>query len=116
MSKQVELKIKLKSLAEESRIIRKEEKRIKKVSMAYRDKYALERLHLHRINVVRKHARETHLAYAYLKGYSYSEIERTAKTMPDWKSVEKMIIKYGDETQRGNFQSWPILKVESQAA
>ncbi len=81
------LRVKLKSLAEEARIIRREEQR---THGRLRDE-----LHLHRVGVVREAARATHIAYGLIKGRTYEQIERTAIYGPDWAAVEKMLAKYG---------------------
>jgi len=101
-----ELKIKLKSLAEESRIIRKEEL----LSKPNIDK--INSLHDHRIHVVRPVARATHLAYGLLNGLDYRQIENHNKTVPDWKKVEAMVKKYADDSKRemflGILNSWKL--------
>lgn len=81
------LRVKLKSLAEESRIIRKEERRT--------DGMLREELHKHRVREVRKAARHTHLAYGLIRGKTPEQIEPNAVIPPDWKAVNAMIRKYG---------------------
>lgn len=93
------LKIKLKSLAAESRIIRRQELKTRGKHDATR-----ESLYLHRIGVVRRAARETHLAYGFIRGRSYKAMERTACVAPDWKAVLAMAKKYG--TSVDNFDAW----------
>jgi hypothetical protein len=88
MDERTYLKVKIKSLAEEARIIRKETKRAK-------SKTIKEGLYLHRIGTVRIEARHTHLAYGFLRGREYHQIETSAHSAPDWKKVRKMIEKYG---------------------
>jgi len=87
MSK-IHLKIKLKSLAAEARIIRMEEKK----------SHGLLRnsLHLHRVFDVRGEARHTQLAYAYLNGKRYRDIERTCHISPSNDRIRRMVEKYGD--------------------
>lgn len=85
------LRIKLKSLAEEARIIRKEEHR----SWGQ----LRNELHLHRVGIVRKTARDTHIAYGLLKGRTIEQIEHGAKTEPDWDAINKMLKKYGPKDQ-----------------
>lgn len=90
------LKVKSKSLAEEARIIRREERR----SVGWlRDE-----LHLHRVGVVRYEARATHLAYGLIRGRSVEQIEqRATRTEELWKRVRSMVDKYGplDRAERG---------------
>lgn len=82
------LKIKIKSLAAESKIIRKETRRAKLPSIK-------QGLYCHRVGVVRYEARHTHLAYGFLRGKEYREIEKKAHTVPNWDKVRRMVEKYG---------------------
>lgn len=87
------LKVKAKSLAAEARIIRKDEKK-------YRGTFRYEQLYRHRLDIVRKVARETHLALSFLYGRDISECERNFDKrdwlhLPDWDKVKKMVDKYG---------------------
>lgn len=80
------LRVKIKSLAEEAKIIKLEEKRNKK---------AREELYLHRINVVRTEARATLLAYGFIKNKPYRLIESKGVVPPLILSrVLKMLDKY----------------------
>lgn len=82
------LRVKIKSLAEEAKIIKLEEKRNKK---------AREQLYLHRINVVRTEARATLLAYGFLKKKPYRLLESKGTIQPSILSrVIKMLDKYWD--------------------
>lgn len=81
------LKVKIKSLAAEAKIIRQEEFRS---NLKTRDA-----LYWHRIFVVRKEARATNIAYGILRGKSYNQIEQKAHSEPDWKRVKEMLKKYG---------------------
>ena len=92
------LKVKIKSLAEESRIIRHAERRLK--GGALRDE-----LHLHRVVVVRNESRRTQLAYALVRG----------RRQQFWKPQDvdpalKMARKYGAEGVGADYaallQSW----------
>ncbi|MEE8114492.1 MAG: hypothetical protein V3T23_09055 [Nitrososphaerales archaeon] len=88
MDERAYLKVKIKSLAAEAKIIRKETKRAKRASI--RDGLAL-----HRKGIVRTEARHTHLAYGFLRGREYRQMERTTHEAPDWDKVRKMVDKYG---------------------
>lgn len=89
----VYLKVKLKSLAAESKIIRKEEnKRSGTLRLGLQE---------HRRGIVREEARHTHIAYGFLKGMPYTKIEQKPKSEPNWDRVAKMILKYGPYTQWG---------------
>lgn len=79
------LKVKAKSLAEEARIIRKEERRAKGLRDHLRD---------HRTGVVRSEARATLLAYGFLRGRTLEQVETRAKTKPDWDKVWSMVRRY----------------------
>ena len=81
------LRVKLKNLADEARLIRREERR---THGTLRDE-----LYLHRINIVRSAARETLLAYGFIKGLTLAQMEPTRRTEPNWDNVKKMLKKYG---------------------
>lgn len=94
------LRIKLKSLAEESRIIRKEEKR---TFGPLRNE-----LHNHRINVVRRAARETHIAYGLIRGLTLEQIEPgmteekfcfESNRFFNRKNIEAMLSRYGGSSK-----------------
>lgn len=87
------LKVKLKSLAAEARIIRKEELRARSNDLR-------EELYLHRIGPVREAARNTHLAYGFIRGRTIDEMEPTRKSEPDWKAIQKMLDKYGNNSMK----------------
>ena len=92
MDERICLKIKAKSLAAEAKIIRKEEKRARSQSIR-------ESLYRHRIDVVRYEARHTNIAYGFLRGRTYAEIENKPKTAPNWDKIRKMVEKYGSHCQ-----------------
>ena len=109
----IELKIKEKSLAEEARIIRREEIKAKKSARYHREhqdeenaaRYEKTRLSLyeHRIDVVRSECRATNLARAYIKGMPYRAVERSTRASATEqgrliKRVHKLINKYHDKT------------------
>jgi len=81
------LRVKLKSLAEEARIIRHEER---KSYGSLRNE-----LHLHRVWQVRRAARETHMAYGLIKGLTVDQIEPKRKSDLNWEAVNKMLKTYG---------------------
>lgn len=91
--KRVMLKVKLKSLMEEARIIRKEEAR------STGD--LREDLHIHRTMDVRSEARHTHLAYGFIRGVPVQRMECPElwddgkHPKPDWTKVRAMLKKYG---------------------
>lgn len=81
------LRVKIKSLAEEARIIRREEQRN---WGTLRDE-----LYLHRVGVVRRESRAAHLAYGFIRGRTYAQMESKCVTPPDWDKVRKLCKKYG---------------------
>lgn len=83
------LKVKLKSLMEEAKIIRKEELRMQ-------DKHIQGQLHKHRTVDVRNEARSTHLAYSILRGKARHVVEMPNSADPDTQSIIHMVRKYGE--------------------
>lgn len=85
------LKVKVKSLAAEARIIRREEQRTHGPLRA--------ELHWHRIFVVRRASREAGLAYGYVRGKTLEQMEPNAGkpgwVKPDEDAIGKMVKKYG---------------------
>lgn len=87
------LKVKIKHLAEEARIIRKEEKK----------HYGAIKWNIqhHRKTIVRNAARQTQLAYAYLRGKKLTDVASQGINY-DWyqyhrdvKEIHRMVEKYG---------------------
>ena len=96
------LKIKLKSLAEEQRMIRREEQKClsyarhgKKLDAQLRCKNEYEQMHYHRTVDVRGEIRLSHLAYAYLREQTYEQVEHNGQRWFDYKRVASMVKKYG---------------------
>lgn len=83
------LRIKVKSLAEEARIIRREEQRTWGLLR--------EELHHHRVVQVRRAARSAHLAYGLIKGRTWLQMETVSRSfgMVDWPAIYKMVTRYG---------------------
>lgn len=87
-----ELKIKICSLAEEAKIIRREEGRFPS------DSNKRFRLRNHRIMVVRREARAAQLAYGFLRGMPYNKME--AKTHDEplttvFAALKRNVVKFG---------------------
>jgi hypothetical protein len=97
------LRVKVKSLAEEARIIRREEHKIP-WGMLRRE------LRDHRVVEVRSESRSAGLAYGFIKGRSLSEMEKYAVTSPDWIRIKKLVEKYGPLNQVA--QAELMLKIE----
>ena len=87
------LRVKVKSLAEESRIIRREASKTNG-SLRYQ-------LQAHRREVVRPEARAAHLALGFIKGRNLEQMERKRRPEPRWitakrhEKVVKLCRKYG---------------------
>lgn len=99
MDERAYLKVKIKSLAEEARIIRKETKNAK----AHTIKNGLA---LHRRGIVRTEARHTQLAYGFLRGLEYRQMEQKAGERPDWDKVKRMVQKYGSHFSWTEADGW----------
>ena len=85
------LKVKIKSLAAEAKIIRQEERKNK----GDRGAHWRELLKRHRQGIVRNEQRHTLLAYGFIRGRAVEQIEDHCKSDPNWSKVWKMIEKYG---------------------
>lgn len=83
----VHLRIKIKSLVDESRTIRSEANKTSGM--------AKWRLNHHRTTVVRDHSRHNLLAYGLLRYVPYSEIEKRCYKAPNFSLVEKHAKKFG---------------------
>jgi hypothetical protein len=81
-SRIIHLKVKVKSLAAEARIIRAEERKAEPVLQGT--------LHFHRIGPLKATSRETQLAYGCLRGVPYAKMESSTFTEPDWDSIKAM--------------------------
>lgn len=101
------LKIKIKSLAAEARMIRHEElKFIHHPSRHNTSGLIVDgshptraALYHHRVDVVRAESRAALLAYGYLRGRTYAQMEAKATTPPDWANVTRLVSKYGDRVK-----------------
>ena len=122
------LKIKIKSLAAEAKIIRAEEQKYKrrkpkKDEIATLGTRAKKRgisrlvpgsvpntifwgLRSHRIHDVRWEARAACLAYGFLRGHNYSEMETKCYKLPNFLRVEELAMKYGEGDSRNNKQKF----------
>jgi len=132
----IHLKIKIKSLAAEARIIRHEEHKAltngRKCAReatqlnhdgkdatafgSYRDEHysAWRSLRHHRADHLRGISRSNHIAYSFLRGRSYAEVENrcASDNKPDWAAIEKVIKGFGipDDISR-----WPAWLEEAKA-
>lgn len=103
------LKVKIKSLADESKIIRFEERKAK----ARKNSSLVNGLQWHRIGPVRHEARHALLAYAFLRGRKLAQIEQKSKTPPDKKRLKDLVKRFGSEY----INMWPstILPAQEEA-
>jgi hypothetical protein len=63
----------------------------------------------HRIKVVRPEARAANLAYGFLRGRRYEQVENKAFEQPNWRRVEEIVRKFGVGDIRDimqTFASW----------
>ncbi len=85
-SNRIYLKVKVCSLAAEARLIRREERRSRTHRMGLAE---------HRRGPVRREARSALLAYGFLRGRQYLQLEAKVHTKPDWRRVEELVSRYG---------------------
>lgn len=92
MNKLIFLKVKIKSLAEEARIIRKEERK----ANHQREFELQQELRLHRAGIVRHEAFHSLVAYQYLRGKQFElSFPKCDTESIDWDKVKHTIKKYG---------------------
>jgi len=103
------LKIKIKSLAVEAQIIRKEEQKFKK-RRGETCREIFWGLRNHRTQDVRSESRSALIAYGFLKGKSYASIEppgtgkKGRRPQPDWVRINQLIVKYGVNKDAANIK------------
>jgi hypothetical protein len=95
------LRVKLRSLAAEARVIKHEERRAKR----WRQTAKLEALRDHRIHVVRDEARHSHLAYGFIRGVPYRAMEHKCRHKPELNRIVRMVQKYG-QMRDGTIDDW----------
>jgi len=94
MSK-IYLKVKIKSLAAEARIIRHEEHRARKYDVDGAPSLLFWGLRSHRTCDVRREARASLLAYGFLRGRTYALMEAKSYDDPPMSRVAELVKKYG---------------------
>lgn len=82
-------KVKIKSLAEEAKIIRIEEKK--------NSGWVTGGLRQHRIGIVRYEQRHTILAYCLMRGIPYKSVENNCKTPPDVRKIYRINSSLGSD-------------------
>jgi hypothetical protein len=106
------LKVKACTLAAEASIIKTQEQKWKKKAADARKREKDPRfaeanffgLQQHRKQVVRREARLTNLAYGFMLGRSYRQIEQMAYIQPDWDAIESMVSRFSTEDERDTMQ------------
>lgn len=96
------LKIKVRSLMAESQIIRHQVSKLGGKNWSY----LASPLQEYRRVSLRAEARDTHIAYGFLKGRSYIEIESTVKRPADWDNIARMVKKYGNARLVDKLEDW----------
>jgi len=86
----IHLKIKIKSLADEAKSIRKEARKTSGMTKW--------NLNHHRTEVVRPHARHNLLAYGLIRKVPYAAIEQYTVKPPEWSKIEKLARRFGADT------------------
>jgi hypothetical protein len=100
------LKVKIKSLAEEARIIRAEERRVKAQRFHARGRQGEETrlagldaeffgLYHHRTQDVRREARAANIAYAFMRGRPYAKIEKAGSANVPVDRAISLVAKFG---------------------
>lgn len=121
--KNVELKVKVASLAAEAIIIRRLQARIARAASRRGVAKGLSpdwvSLQEHRRGVIRHEARHSHLAYGFLRGTPYAKIEAKCWTKPDWAKVEAMAKRFAkdmdERTLKQRFAEWKAGKEPADA-
>lgn len=104
----VYLKVKIKSLAAEAHIIRREERRTRGDL-----RYALQQ---HRKTDVRQEARAAILAYGFLRGRDFRAMEAKGSKAPYWSRIEALVKKYGEDDLRERMQRFAEWKDAAEGA
>jgi hypothetical protein len=56
-------------------------------------------LHDHRVIAIRQEARATNIAYGFLRGHAFRDIESSSRIKPNWTKIVNMVMKYGAATK-----------------
>jgi len=89
------LKMKLKSLMAEAAMLRKHE-----VKCLGRHTEVAKSLKCHRIGIIRSESRDSLIAYGFLRGKTYAQVEGIRYSEPDQKNIARMIVKYGHNVDK----------------
>lgn len=112
----VRLKVKIKSLEAEAKIIKKEEQKALSWPGFKGDNgmnWQYQMLYRHRLDVVRVESRASLIAYGFLRGREYSQIEQNPHQSPHWEKVRKMVSSHvGNNAEKmAMFEEWKNGKV-----
>lgn len=105
-----ELKIKGCSLAAEAKIIRRLEKRL--LRARHRNPQCQDeafKLRNHRIGAIRHEARDTLLAFGFMRGKTYKTMEPKRYSDPNWTNIHRLAATYGTSSKTEcaqNFERW----------
>jgi hypothetical protein len=110
------LKVRIKELAYEASCIRKEEVKSKQLSRSCftqgKEEWGREHrsdfwnLRHHRVGYVRPAARETLLAYCYLRGKRYRQVEASCEMPPNWDQVKRLVTKFASAEWAAGVDAW----------
>ena len=95
------LKVKVKSLAEEAKIIHSMEGKTNNTHLRGS-------LYAHRKCVVAKEERDSLLAYSCLRFIPYSQVELFTHNSPDWDNVKRIVKKFGDYQKEEHYNQWLV--------
>lgn len=102
----VYLRVKIKSLAAEAVIIRREERKLRTRREPTQPGSLWWGLNHHRRHDVRREARAAALAYGFLRGRAYKQIEGKTHCDPDRDRVAALVKKYGPPGVHGRVPDW----------
>lgn len=107
--KRQSLKVKIKSLAAEAKIIKAQEQ-------TWGGGFVRTGLHEHRVNNVRKECRAALLAWTFIRGHAYTRQEVECYELPDWDNVLGIIVRFSGEDERAVRQRYSQWLAEARAA
>lgn len=129
------LRIKIKHLALEPELLKLEMRRARarahykalaaagQNTPAYEDPWLAIELRNHRLLEIRPEARCAQIAYGFLRGRTYRQVEAKSKRTPDWKRIAEIALKYGDypngmrkDAVQSILTGWSEVEPEAKAA
>jgi len=88
------LKIKIKSLAAEAQMIHHQERKMH--GPKWGTSTVRYELRSHRLIALRPDARVAQLAYGFLRGRSYGDLETNARSQPNWEEAGRLVSKFAE--------------------